>query len=136
MKHLLFILISAFLVFSCSHKEKHDTSENWTALDDFHRVMAKAYHPLKDSGTVAPVKKLINELAASADKLLTEPRPEKVDNADVKADLEKLKSDAHVLATEIGNGAADDLIKEKLTALHGQFHKIMEAWHSDEGHEN
>ena len=135
MKHLLFILVSMLVVFSCSRNEKHEESENWTALDDFHKIMAKAYHPLKDSGTVAPVKKLINELAASADKLLTEPLPKKVDNADTKSELEKLKSDAHALATEIGNGAADELIKEKLTALHDQFHKIMEAWHRDDKEE-
>ncbi|HLZ17630.1 MAG TPA: hypothetical protein VKQ08_11345 [Cyclobacteriaceae bacterium] len=123
------VLLSMLVFISCSRKEGHHESGDWKALDDFHAVMARAYHPLKDSGSVASAKNLIRELVAGADKLLTEPLPKKVDNAAMKSDIEKLKADTQRLATEINNGANDELVKEKLTALHDQFHKIMEGWH-------
>ena len=131
MKKFPFALLSVLFLFSCSKKEKHETEPGeWKELDDFHTVMAKAYHPLKDSGNVAPVKLLINELADKADKLSSSLLPKKVDNAEMKSRLEKLKADAHGLATEISHGATDDSIKEKLNSLHDQFHKILEAWHN------
>jgi hypothetical protein len=91
---------------------------------------------LKDSGTVAPAKKLIDELAKSMDQLASDPLPQQVDNDKVKEMIAILKANTHDLAKEIHGGAEDDVIKEDLELLHGSFHKLMEAWSADEEHEH
>jgi len=53
----------------------------------------------------------------------------------MKSNLQKLKADTRSLADEINKGANDDVIQEKLTLLHDQFHKIMEAWEGRGHHE-
>ncbi len=53
----------------------------------------------------------------------------------MKTNLEKLKTETKSLAEEIDKGASDDVVKAKLSSLHEQFHKIMEAWHGDKHHE-
>ena len=140
MKRLLFLLLSGVVLISCSNKESGDEdSGDWEELDAFHKVMAKAYHPLKDSGNLAPTKELIKQLADEAEKWSASQLPEKVNTPEMKEKLAKLKTNARTLENEIQNGAADGIIKEKMNLLHDQFHEIMEAWHSKEAedeHEN
>lgn len=125
------------LVCACSHKEKHDEKMGeWKEMDSFHKIMAAAFHPMKDSGNIAPVKQLAGQLADEAERWATSSLPEQVNNDEMKSALEKLKKDSRALADEISKGASDDVIKEKLNALHDQFHKIMEASggeHHEEG---
>ena len=69
MKKLIFLLLSGVVLFSCSNKERdEEESGDWKELDAFHEIMAKAYHPLKDSGDLAPTKQLIKQLADEAEK--------------------------------------------------------------------
>lgn len=130
------------LVSACSHKEKHDEKMGeWKEMDSFHKIMAAAFHPMKDSGNVAPVKQLASQLADEAARWAAASLPEQVNNDEMKSALEKLKTDSRALADEINKGASDDVIKEKLNALHDQFHKIMEAsggehHEEDEEHEH
>ncbi|GHM98686.1 hypothetical protein WSM22_01760 [Cytophagales bacterium WSM2-2] len=100
--------------------------------------MAASFHPL-DSGNVAPVKKLASQMADEAASWAAATLPEKVNNDEMKGKLEKLKTDTRALADEIAKGATDESIKQKLTELHEQFHKIMEGWEGhghDEGEEH
>ena len=122
------------VLFSCSNKERHEEeADGWKELDAFHKIMAKAYHPLKDSGDLAPTKQLINQLADEAEKWSSASLPDKVNTPEVKEKLQKLKTDARALQNEIRGGASDNQIIEGMTKLHDQFHTIMEAWgHNDD----
>jgi len=140
MKNVVSILAVVVLALACSTKEKHHGAmKEWKELDSFHKIMAQAFHPLKDSGNVAPAKKLASDLAAEAERWAAASLPEQVNTDEMKSYLEKLKTDSRTLADEIAKGASDDVVKEKLTALHDQFHKIMEAsqgGHHEEGEEH
>jgi len=140
MKKFLVLLLSSVVLFSCSNKESNEgESGDWKELDAFHKIMAQAYHPLKDSGDPAPTKQLITQLADEAEKWSNSELPEKVNTPEMKGRLQKLKTDSRALENEIHSGATDGTIKEKMNLLHDQFHQIMEAWHSKEtedDHEN
>ena len=134
MKNQILILVLLASSFACSTRNHHDEKGEWKELNSFHKIMAEAFHPLKDSGNVAPAKKLAIQLAEEADRWASSSLPEKVNNEEMKANLEKLKAETKSLADEIGKGASDDVVKERLSSLHNQFHKIMEAWQGDSHH--
>src|SRR6478736_2960057 len=102
MKKLLFLLLSGVVLFSCSNKESDDKeSGDWKELDAFHKIMAEAYHPLKDSGNVEPTKHWIKPLADEAEKWSAADLPEKVDTREMKESLQKLKTNSRALEIEI-----------------------------------
>ncbi len=133
----ILLVMLAFLACSTKHSENNTQNDEWPEMDAFHMTMAEAFHPLKDSGNVEPAMRLIEQLADDADKWASSPVPEKVDNDEMKSQLEKLKTDIHTLADAIHNGATEDQISTSMYTLHDQFHEIMEVWHasdSKEGH--
>jgi len=127
MKNLIVMVVLLSFCAACSNKEHHEEKTEWKELESFHKIMADVFHPLKDSGDIKPVKKLAAQLAEEADRLASSSLPESLRSDEMKSNLEKLKADSRALADEISKGATDDVIKEKLSALHNLFHKIMEA---------
>lgn len=129
------ILVFGFLLLAACHGKEHQSATlEWKELDSFHDVMAAVFHPLKDSGNLAPAKQHAAHLAEEAARLAASSLPQEINNDEMKSKLEKLKTDSQSLADEIAKGAPDDVVKEKLTALHEQFHKIMEAASGGHGH--
>jgi uncharacterized protein YfeS len=133
-KPVFITLTIIVFVMSCTKKESASTTSNqatdeWPAMDSFHMTMAEAFHPLKDSGNVEPAMRLMGRLADEAEKWASAPLPEKVNNDDVKAKLEKLKTDLRDLSDDVNDGAPEDQIGTGLFTIHDQFHEIMEAWH-------
>jgi len=146
-KVLIIAGLLAFLFSACSNKENtseqtETTAENtdpdeWPQMDSFHMIMAEAFHPYKDSANLAPVKVLAEEIASEAETWAASSLPEKVDNDEVKAKLNQLKTDTRALADKIKGGASDEEIGSSLKALHDSFHGIMEAWNAEgEMHEH
>ena len=131
------LLLSLLLLtaLACSKKtevaEEADSVE-WPEMDSFHMIMAEAFHPFKDSTNLEPAKKLAEEMAVEAAKWQSTTIPEKVNNDNVKALLEKLKTDTRAFADGVGSGVTDEDLGKKLTSLHDDFHSIMEAWHGGE----
>jgi hypothetical protein len=130
MKKIHLMLLVGAVLLSCSKKDRHEEPGDWRELESFHKVMAAIYHPLKDSGNLAPAKRRIAQLAAEAEKWSVAAVPERVNTPEMKEKLQKLKADAKTLAMEIERGAPDAAIREKIVKLHDQFHEIMEAWMS------
>jgi len=127
-----FLILATVSMFCASrHKESADT-EKWTELDSFHSIMADVYHPLKDSGNLQPALQRIEELANEAEKWASAPLPKRVDRAETKDKLEKLKVDTRALADAIKTGAAESEVAKGLTEIHELFHGIMEAWEGEE----
>ncbi len=130
---LVGLMVALITMVACSHKEHHEENTEWKELESFHKLMAEAFHPLKDSGNVEPATRMMDQLATEAERWAASPLPTKVDNDDVKAKLEKLKTDLRQLANSIKDGAPDDQVGTTFFEIHEQFHAIMEAWNGEEG---
>ncbi len=127
-------LILLLLLISCGTPKEETKAQDealveWKELDSFHMLMAEAFHPLKDSGNVEPATRMMEQLANEAEKWAAAPLPEKVNTDDMKAKLEKLKTDTRALAEEIKIGTEDDVIGTRLYDIHDLFHQIQEAWY-------
>lgn len=140
----LAIIIVAGLAFACGAKKEEDhghehgteaDSKDWKQMDDFHMVMAETFHPFKDSANLEPVKSRAGELATSAENWSKAELPEKVDNDDMKAKLERLRSETSTLASTVNSGD-DKQIGDQLTKVHDLFHEIQEMWYGGEKHEH
>jgi hypothetical protein len=117
------------------HEREHGTEPvaseaEWKEMDDFHVIMADAFHPFKDSANLEPVRTHAEHLAMEAEKWAGAKLPEKVNNDTVKAKLEKLKTDTRALADKIKAGGTDEEVASQLTAVHDLFHEIQETWYS------
>ena len=131
-------LIVLLVVWACGskhqqpHDEEHASGHHdataWKEMDDFHAVMRDTFHPYKDSTNLEPVKKRASELMTAADEWASAELPGKVNNAEVKAKLRQLRSEAGTLAESV-KSSDDNVIGEHLTRLHDTFHEIQEAWY-------
>lgn len=119
---------------ACSGKKEsqeagHDEgSTTWAEMDAYHMIMAESYHPLKDSANLAPAKANAEALAAEAEKWAAAPLPERVNNDEMMTRIENLKASSRAFADKVKAGASDEELSAALTALHEEFHHIMEAW--------
>lgn len=138
---ITFVIFALALVWACSGKKEETTAqkteetaagESWKEMDDFHMIMAEAFHPYKDSMNLEPAKASAAEMAASAEKWFSAPLPEKVNNDEVKAKLENLKNESAAFVETVAKGD-DKLTAEALTKLHDAFHEIQEAWYGGHG---
>lgn len=145
---LVLIVVAGLFVFACDKKQTEEqasevTSETadvneWAEMDAFHMIMAESFHPYKDSANLEPVKRLAEEMAVEAESWAAKELPSKVNNDDMKAKIQQLKSDTRSLADKIKSGASDEEIGTSLNALHDSFHTIMESWNGggEESHEH
>lgn len=150
MKKLLsFVLVLGVIVLmaSCSGKKEESTAtetpateavsnDEWPTMDEFHMVMAESFHPFKDSANLEPAKANAAEMARVAEKWAAAGLPEKVNTEEVKAKLEKLKTETAAFVTTV-QGTDTAAIGTALTNLHDLFHELQEAWYgAGEGHEH
>jgi len=135
-------VIMILLTFACSNKKETDTSEqnaevkneDWKEMDNFHLVMAEAFHPYKDSANLLPAKENAAALVDAADQWAQAPVPARYEDDDeIKFKLSQLKADASKFA-EVAKAGDDKSVGQSLTKLHDLFHEIQESWygHSDE----
>ena len=133
------VLPALLVVMACtsksdqSHVEEdghgHDGAGVWEEMDDFHAIMAETFHPYKDSSNLEPAKRRASELMRAADKWASAELPARVNNEEVKAKLQQLKSEAAALAESV-KSSDDNVIGDHLTRLHDTYHAIEEAWYS------
>jgi hypothetical protein len=128
---LLGTVVMLAVLFACGKKESGngESSDEWPEMDSFHMIMADAYHPFKDSANLAPAKKLAEEMALEAVRWQEASLPQKVNNDDMKEQLEKLRMESRAFADQVKSNVSDTELGNSLTALHESFHKVMEAWH-------
>ena len=132
--------VIAAVALACSGNKQetheHDTAaDEWKEMDDFHMLMADAFHPYKDSANLAPAKEKAEALATAAEQWKNAPLPEKVDNDQAKAALAQLSTDAAAFAATAKSGD-DKATSESLNKLHDEFHHIQEMWYGGHGHEH
>ena len=135
----VFVLLAFVMVVACSGKKEAETSQSdeWPEMDEFHMVMAESFHPYKDSSNLEPAKANAAEMARVAEKWANAPLPEKVNNDEIKANLEQLKTDATAFI-QVAQSGDTTKMGTSLTSLHDAFHKLQEAWYGagKEGHEH
>ena len=122
---LIFILIA-----SCTARKEQKTSTDamHPERDAFHMTMAEAYHPFKDSGDLAPAKKLAVQLANEAERWADAPIPKsgEKEKDEFKEKLSKLKEDSRAFADHVSSGVSNEQLGKELTELHEEFHALME----------
>ncbi len=138
----LFFLVLMVVAIACATK-KEDAQEataeeaeqkDWKSMDDYHMVMAEAFHPFKDSANLEPAKRMAGELLTSAEAWAAASLPKKVDNDEMKGKLEELKNESSAFVQTVAAGE-DKAIGDQLTKLHDLFHGIQEAWYGGHGEE-
>jgi hypothetical protein len=118
-----------------THQDGEITNDEWKEMDEFHMVMAEAFHPYKDSSNLEPAKQNAAALTAAAEKWSTAPLPAKFEGDDeVKFKLNQLKADASKFE-EVVRAGDDKAVGESLTKLHDLFHEIQESWYGGHGEE-
>ncbi|HEX6227038.1 MAG TPA: hypothetical protein VFZ52_21615 [Chryseolinea sp.] len=138
-KFIFSIIVSiSLLSVACSGKKEgdHDAhhseeikSDAWKEMDDFHMIMAEAFHPYKDSSNLEPAKQNAAALTASAESWSGAPLPAMFEGDDeIKFKLNQLKSDAAKFEQVVAAGD-EKAIGESLTKLHDLFHEIQESWY-------
>ena len=127
-------LVFLGIVGACTGKQETMESDDWAELDSYHMIMAESYHPLKDSSNLAPAKANAEALAAEAAKWASAELPDKVNTDEMKSMIATLNTSTRAFADMVGAGATDEELTAALTALHGEFHHIMEAWEGRHEH--
>jgi PBP1b-binding outer membrane lipoprotein LpoB len=138
---LILVVLAAVFVAACSAKkeetapatEETAAADEWPEMDAYHFAMAEAFHPFKDSANLAPVKAQAADLVKAAETWVNAPLPEKVNNDEIKAKLQELKTGSDALAQLVTTGT-DEEIGTALTALHDKFHELQEAWYGGGDH--
>ncbi|MCB9310510.1 MAG: superoxide dismutase [Lewinellaceae bacterium] len=98
--------------------------DSWTALKDFHKVMAQTYHPMEE-GNFTPIRTRSGELVEKAELLASSPIPSSFNTTAIKTAINDLimgSKKLHKLALKKGN---DSKVKDSLDALHDVFHTIQ-----------
>lgn len=103
-------------------------SADWTMMDEFHIVMAEAFHPYKDSANLQPAKELAGEMATVAEKWAEAPLPEQVNNETVKSKIDQLNNGVKEFRETVQSGSDAD-IGNQLNELHDLFHELQDAWY-------
>ena len=116
---LLFIVLAGFNIAQAQKKAK------WKEMDAFHEVMAKTFHPAEE-GKLEPVKTRNKEMLDKATAWQNSTAPEGYNQKAVKKSLNDLVKGAKEINKLVKENAQDNIIKEKLSALHDVFHEIME----------
>ncbi len=116
------------------HHADHESDEDadWTMMDEFHMVMADAFHPYKDSANLQPAKDHASHMVVVADKWADSELPERVNNEKVKSLISKLRDNAREFEKIVGT-ENDQEIAAALNQLHDDFHEIQDAWYHAEG---
>lgn len=143
----IFLCVACFIslgLFSCGEKKQKQEGENavtaaetWKEMDDFHLIMAEAFHPYMDSANLQPAIQHADAMAKTASEWAESPLPEKMDNADTRNKLSLLSQGCQEFVRIV---QSEDTVEmgTSLTALHDLFHEIQEKWygHDHGGHDH
>ena len=117
------MLITTAIIFSTTAQGQEKAK--WKEMEDFHTVMAATFHPSEER-KLDPIKKKSQEMVDKAVAWQQSTPPTGYDKNAVKSSLKKLVSGAKEINKLVKNNATDNVLKEKLSALHDVFHEIME----------
>ena len=129
MKKVLSLMILVIASFTAIQAQK----ATWKEMDTFHEVMAKTFHPAEE-GKLDPIRTRSQEMLDKADAWEKSTAPEGYDKKAVKNSLKQLVKGSEEINKLVKEKAADNILKEKLSALHDVFHEIMEKCEKEDHH--
>lgn len=124
----LLMIIAAVGVVKTAHAQD---KPKWKELDAFHEVMSTTFHPAEE-GKLEPIRTRSAEMLEKATAWKKSIAPEGYDQNAVKKQLRSLVKGAKEINQLVKENAADNVIKEKLSALHDVFHEIVEKCEKEE----
>jgi superoxide dismutase len=98
--------------------------DSWTALKDFHMVMAQTFHPAEE-GNFKPLRERSGEMLAKALLLQNSTIPASFNGNDIKKAIADLVTGSKDLDKAVNKKAKDAVLMKKITALHDTFHIIQ-----------
>jgi putative intracellular protease/amidase len=105
-------------------KKKNPVFEQWPALDEYHSVMSKTFHPAEE-GNLEPVKTNAAILAEKAKLLRQSAIPAALNKPGMKELVAKLEKESVALAKMVKIQKTDADLKKAIYALHDRFHQVM-----------
>lgn len=99
--------------------------KEWKELDSFHDVMSATFHPAEE-GNLKPLQQKSFQLLEKAKQWKAAAVPVGYDAASLKPLLKKLVNEADEINKLVKRKAADNVLKDKITAMHTTFHQIVE----------
>ena len=98
----------------------------WKELDAFHMTMMATWHPAKD-GDLTAIRGKSKEMATKAEAWAKSTPPAACDNAETKAKVATISTDAKALDALVTAKGEDAKVKDSLKALHDAFEGVMKA---------
>ena len=129
MKKVLSLLVMAIATITTVQAQK----ATWKEMDTFHEVMAKTFHPAEE-GKLNPIRTRSQEMLDKAAAWEKSSAPQGFDKKAVKNSLKELVKGSEEINKLVKEKAADNILKEKLSALHDVFHEIMEKCEKEDHH--
>jgi hypothetical protein len=142
------LLLSLSLAFACGHKKGdehehgHDGEHHHEPaakkqkeskeMDEFHMVMAEAFHPYKDSSNLAPAKANAEDLLVAAKAWEAAELPDNESKDKIKSLLQYQTTLAEKFREDVKSGN-DETIGKSLTVMHDVFHEIQSLWYGAAG---
>lgn len=122
---LLFVIISV-CQFSNAQVEspKKTIWQQWPALDEYHKVMAKTFHPA-ENGDLVPLKKYGKELGPLAKSLKKSTIPANFNKPNMAPTVALLYKESKAMSKSIKSSAPDEDLKKSIFALHDRFHEVV-----------
>jgi hypothetical protein len=133
MKSIYVLGITAFIFLANCSPKATESNEGWKEMDDFHLIMAEAFHPFKDSANLQPAKQTAEQLLLAARKWKESALPDKVDTESVKGKLAMLEKEAMEFS-QIVKQSNDSTVSKSLIKLHDLFHELQEEWYGAKEH--
>lgn len=96
----------------------------WTALKDFHMVMAQTFHPMEE-GNFKPIRERSGEMLTKAKKLASANVPESFKSAAITKAINELVVGSIQLDKLVHKKGNDMKVKDSLVKLHDTFHEIQ-----------
>jgi len=121
-KLLTLFLVTAALSFTAHSQEK---KAEWKEMSEFHTVMSETFHPAEE-GKLGPIRSRSAEMVTKASAWKASDAPVGYNKKAVRTQLKKLVKGSKEINRLVAENAADNVITEKLSALHDVFHEIME----------
>lgn len=127
-------IITFFLLLTVAIGYSQEKFDKWPELKSFHSVMAQTFHPSED-GDLKPIKERAGEMVTKAEALQKSTIPAEFNNDKVKASVDRLVTGSKELKKLVDSKAADDVLKQNLSALHDNFHEIVGLCQKGDDHE-
>ncbi len=103
----------------------------WAALKNFHHFMSASFHPAEE-GNLVPLKEKADSMLVAAKQWQAASIPAEYKIAETKTALKKLVKQCAVIKTSVKKNAADDKLKQQITAAHDIFHTIVKECKKEE----